>query len=54
VPEDEIKNITSLLTIVDGRVVFGAGKYSNLTPKLPEPIPSWSPIKYYGGYYNEK
>jgi len=53
VPDDEIKNIISVLTIVDGRVVFGAGKYSSLSPKLPEAIPSWSPIKYFGGYYKE-
>lgn len=51
---DEIKNISSVLTVVDGRVVFGAGKYSSLTPKLPDPLPAWSPIKYFGGYYNTK
>jgi len=54
IPDDEIKNISSVLTIVDGRVVFGVGKYSNLAPKLPDPIPAWSPIKYFGGYYNTK
>jgi predicted amidohydrolase YtcJ len=54
VPEDEVKNISSVLTIVDGRVVFGTGKYSNLSPKLPEPLPEWSPIKYFGGYYSMK
>jgi predicted amidohydrolase YtcJ len=54
VPEGEIKNISSVLTIVDGRVVFGTGKYSNLSPKLPEPLPEWSPIKYFGGYYSMK
>jgi predicted amidohydrolase YtcJ len=54
IPEDEIKNISSVLTFVDGRVVFGTGKYSSLAPKLPEPIPSWSPIKYFGGYYTGK
>lgn len=52
VPEDEIRNITSVLTVVDGRVVFGTGKYSNLSPQLPQPLPEWSPIKYFGGYYN--
>jgi predicted amidohydrolase YtcJ len=51
VPEDEIKNISSVLTIVDGRVVFGTGNYSHLSPKLPEPLPEWSPIRYFGGYY---
>jgi predicted amidohydrolase YtcJ len=54
VHEDEIRNISSVLTIVDGRVVFGTGKYSNLSPKLPEPLPEWSPIKYFGGYYSTK
>ena len=54
IPDDEIKSLTSVLTIVDGRVVFGAQEYGNLSPKLPETIPSWSPIKYFGGYYNSK
>jgi predicted amidohydrolase YtcJ len=54
VPDDEIKNISSVLTVVDGRVVFGAGKYSNLSPKLPEPLPEWSPIKHFGGYYSAR
>ncbi|KRD58776.1 transcriptional regulator [Flavobacterium sp. Root935] len=51
IPEDQIKSICSVLTVVDGRVVFGSEKYTNLVPKLPEPIPYWSPIKYFGGYY---
>jgi predicted amidohydrolase YtcJ len=54
IPEDEIKFITSVLTFVDGRVVFGAQEFSNLAPKLPETIPAWSPVKYFGGYYNSK
>ena len=54
VPEDKIKNISSVLTVVDGSVVFGAGKYSSLSPKLPEPLPEWSPIRYFGGYYSKK
>jgi hypothetical protein len=51
VPEDEIGSISSVLTVVDGRVVFGSGKYSNLSPELPEALPDWSPRKYFGGYY---
>jgi predicted amidohydrolase YtcJ len=54
IPDDEIKTISSVLTIVDGRVVFGAQEYSNLAPKLPETLPAWSPVKYFGGYYNTK
>ena len=51
IPADEIKSVTSVLTVVDGRVVFGTAEYSNLSPKLPETIPAWSPVKYFGGYY---
>ncbi|MDK2761976.1 MAG: amidohydrolase [Sphingopyxis sp.] len=54
VPEEQIKSTTSVLTVLDGRVVFGAQDYANLTPKLPEVLPAWSPIKYYGGYYGAK
>ncbi|PSL48226.1 hypothetical protein CLV51_1021091 [Chitinophaga niastensis] len=53
VPDNEIKSISSVLTIVDGRVVFGTQEFGNLSPKLPETIPSWSPVKYFGGYYRE-
>ncbi|TCD28704.1 amidohydrolase [Pedobacter psychrodurus] len=54
VSDDEIKSISSVLTVVNGKVVFGLDQYSNLAPKLPEPIPSWSPIKYFGGYHWDK
>lgn len=54
IPDDEIKTISSLLTVVDGRVVFGADEYKSLSPKLPETLPVWSPFKYYGGFYNNK
>ncbi|MBP4138389.1 amidohydrolase [Flavobacterium geliluteum] len=54
VAEDEIKTISSVLTVVDGRVVFGLGKYTDLAPKLPEPLPYWSPVKYFGGYHWDK
>lgn len=51
-PEEKIKTIESVLTVVDGKVVYGAGEFNKLNPQLPEVIPSWSPIKYYGGYQN--
>lgn len=54
IPDSEIRTISSVLTIVDGRIVFGTQEYNNLAPKLPEPIPAWSPVKYFGGYYNTK
>jgi predicted amidohydrolase YtcJ len=54
VPDDQIKNLQSVLTIVGGRVVYGSDKFSGLSPKIADPLPSWSPVKYYGGYHFEK
>ena len=47
IAEAEIKSITSVLTVMDGRVVFGAQEYSQLSPRLPEILPVWSPVKYF-------
>jgi len=54
VPESQIKSISSVLTIMDGRVVYGAQDYQALSPKLPEILPGWSPIKHFGGYYQAR
>ncbi|MBL8823201.1 MAG: amidohydrolase [Planctomycetia bacterium] len=51
VPEEEIKRIESILTIVDGKVVYGAGTYATLSPTVPLAMPDWSPVKHYGGYH---
>jgi predicted amidohydrolase YtcJ len=50
VPEDQIKTLESLLTIVGGKIVYANGHFSKLAPK-PLPVsPDWSPVKSYGGY----
>ncbi|MGL4635302.1 MAG: amidohydrolase [Beijerinckiaceae bacterium] len=54
VPEDEIKLVTSVLTVLGGRVVFGGQEYSAFTPPLSDVLPNWSPIRYFGGYYTDK
>jgi predicted amidohydrolase YtcJ len=54
VPESEIKSIASVLTVLDGLVVYGAQDYSALAPVLPEILPAWSPIKHFGGYYEAR
>lgn len=54
VPESEIKSISSMLTVMDGRVVYGAQDYRSLSPALPEILPTWSPIKHYGGYFQTR
>jgi predicted amidohydrolase YtcJ len=52
VPEKEIKNIKSVLTVVGGKVVYGDEEYKSMNPILPEVLPAWSPVKFYGGYQN--
>ncbi|MCF0054761.1 amidohydrolase [Dyadobacter sp. CY356] len=47
---DDVRKIESLLTIVNGKVVYAAGEYKSLDAPVPAIIPEWSPVKYYGGY----
>ncbi|MFA6223760.1 MAG: amidohydrolase [Desulfomonilaceae bacterium] len=50
IPEERIKQLESVLTIVGGRVVFAADEFQRLGPP-PLPVsPDWSPVKAYGGY----
>lgn len=46
VPPDEIRAITSVLTMVDGRVVHADGDYADLAPPLPAAMPDWSPARH--------
>lgn len=52
VPEEEVKGIESVLTIVGGRIVYGAQEFSRLNPDLPPVSPDWSPVKHVGGYHH--
>jgi hypothetical protein len=49
-PEDEIADTTSLLTVVGGKVVYGAGPFGQYDPPVPPAMPDWSPVRRYGGY----
>lgn len=48
--EDEISHIVSELTIVGGKVVYGAGDFSSLDTPPPPAMPDWSPVNTYKGY----
>ena len=51
VPEAEIVHLRSVLTVLGGKVVHGEGDYGPLAPALPAPMPDWSPVATFGGYY---
>jgi predicted amidohydrolase YtcJ len=49
--EDEIADTMSDLTIVGGKVVYGAGDFAVLDQNSPPPaMPDWSPVRSFGGY----
>jgi hypothetical protein len=50
VPEEGIKSIESLLTIVGGKVVYGAGEFNSFSPPPLPVLPEWSPLSVFGGY----
>jgi len=52
IPDEEIKQLESVLTIVGGKIVYVAEEFSNLVPPALPVSPSWSPVKEYGGYAN--
>src|SRR5947209_2669534 len=54
VREDEIADITSVLTLLDGKIVHGDQEHKNSAPTLPAPIPDWSPVKTFGGYQQRR
>jgi len=53
-PEEDIKSITAVLTVVGGRVVHADGEFSDLAPPLPPVMPDWSPVRVYGGYQSPR
>jgi hypothetical protein len=51
IPEERIKDLTSLLTVVGGKVVYAAEPFEkHAPPDLPPVSPSWSPVANFGGY----
>ena len=54
VPDEEIKRIESVLTIVDGKVVHGSDDFAALAPPPIPVLPEWSPVKEFGGYYRSR
>src|SRR5262249_23733701 len=44
VPEDQIRSIQSVLTVVGGKIVYCAGSFRSYDPPAPPVLPDWSPV----------
>lgn len=51
VPDDNIKNITSVMTGTGGEIVYADAEFKKYAPADLPVSPDWSPVKSYGGYY---
>ena len=50
-PESDMPYTTALLTVVGGKIVYGAGEYSRFDESdVPPAMPDWSPVRRFGGY----
>jgi predicted amidohydrolase YtcJ len=54
IPEEEIKRLESVLTVVGGRVVYAAAPFATLAPPQLQVSPDWSPVATFGGYAQHK
>lgn len=52
VPEEEIRGLESVLTILGGKPVYAAEEFRHLDPPMPPPSPDWAPVGKFGGYYH--
>ncbi len=48
--EDDIADTSALMTVVGGRIVWGAGPFSQHDLPIPPAMPDWSPVREFGGY----
>lgn len=53
VPEEQIKGIEAVVTVLGGEVVYAVKPFEAIAPPaLPPVIPNWSPVAHFGGYQN--
>ncbi|PTY07872.1 amidohydrolase [Opitutaceae bacterium EW11] len=50
IPEERIKRLESVLTVLGGRVVYGSADFQALAPPPLPAMPDWSPARFFGGY----
>ncbi|MGJ7511448.1 amidohydrolase [Variovorax sp. GT1P44] len=53
VPECEIQDISSVLTMLGGAVVHASDEFAEWAPPQPPAMPDWSPVSRFGGYQSQ-
>lgn len=51
VPEDRIRQLVSVMTVLGGRIVYADEAFRNLDPGLPPAMPDWSPVNHGSRYW---
>lgn len=54
IPADDIRFLSSHLTIVGGKAVYANGDFKHMAPPDLKVSPDWSPVKRFGGYHIAK
>lgn len=52
--DEQIKNIESQLTIVDGKIVYATENFAPFSPPKIPVLPDWSPVNSHKGYYADR
>jgi predicted amidohydrolase YtcJ len=50
IPEEDIKRLESVLTIVGGKTVHASAEFAALAPPALPVLPAWSPVAKFGGF----
>lgn len=53
IPEEQIKSLESVLTIVGGKIVYAENEFKQFAPPDLPVSPSWSSVKTLSGYHNQ-
>lgn len=48
---EDIQWIESVLTVMNGKVVYAAAEFKDQDPPIPPALPDWSPVKRFGGQW---
>jgi len=51
VEDDEIQWIESVMTVMNGKIVYAGAEFKDQDPSIPLASPDWSPVKRFGGQW---